>query len=312
MINDRRFYVYIHRRMTDDKPFYVGKGTGKRAYSSFNRNKYWNNVKNKHGMIVEILFDNLTEDESLQAESDVILELRYFGYPLTNLTSGGESPRLSEESRKKMSESHLGKSRSSEAVAKTTAFHTGRKRTDQTRRNISEALKGKPISEERARRSAFNRSGVRAKNSDKRVHTFVNSSGEVFVGTRMAICEFHNICKNQIGKLFSSSPKNSVKGWGLVRDGEKIEDCIIRILKSIPKVKDPDELFCFVHKTTGETLNTTRQAMAENLETTLIRVNSLMYTKAAPNTVLGWGVCLNEETPYDCFIRISKAAKQTK
>lgn len=85
-----KFYVYVHRRASDNLPFYVGKGKDKRAWNFHARSKFWNNTKAKHGVIVEIVFEDLSEEEAFQCEKDTILEFRYFGYPLVNLTDGGE------------------------------------------------------------------------------------------------------------------------------------------------------------------------------------------------------------------------------
>jgi len=89
-MNKNVFYVYLHRRASDNKVFYVGKGKGKRAYSTFGRNDRWNKTAKKHGLIVEIVFDNLEETEAFQVERDTILEMKYFGYPLVNMTNGGD------------------------------------------------------------------------------------------------------------------------------------------------------------------------------------------------------------------------------
>jgi hypothetical protein len=85
------YYVYIHRRKSDNKVFYVGKGKARRAYSPHGRNSHWTNTYKKHGLIVEIVFDNLNEKEALTLEKDVITEMRYhFESTLCNLTDGGE------------------------------------------------------------------------------------------------------------------------------------------------------------------------------------------------------------------------------
>lgn len=48
-MEDNRFYIYCHRKKTDGKYFYVGKGC-KYKYSDTNgRNQYWHNIVNKHG-----------------------------------------------------------------------------------------------------------------------------------------------------------------------------------------------------------------------------------------------------------------------
>lgn len=80
----------MHRRKSDDKVFYVGKGTKNRAYYVYGRSDFWNKTVKKHGFTCEIIFDGLTEDEAFQVEKDTILEFRYFQYPLVNLTDGGD------------------------------------------------------------------------------------------------------------------------------------------------------------------------------------------------------------------------------
>lgn len=49
--------VYFHRRESDDKIFYVGKGCSDRPYRKNGRNPYWHNVVRKHGYYVEIVKD---------------------------------------------------------------------------------------------------------------------------------------------------------------------------------------------------------------------------------------------------------------
>ena len=59
-------YVYGHYRESDGKLFYIGKGIGNRAWDKIRRNRYWFRVVNKHGLIVKIIEDNLTEELSRQ------------------------------------------------------------------------------------------------------------------------------------------------------------------------------------------------------------------------------------------------------
>jgi hypothetical protein len=84
-------YVYIHRRKTDGKVFYVGKGTGNRFRYKKNRNKYWHNVVNKHGYRWEIVRSNLTEEEAYKIEEETIRKYTRDKAPLVNLTSGGNN-----------------------------------------------------------------------------------------------------------------------------------------------------------------------------------------------------------------------------
>lgn len=104
------YYVYIHKRASDGKPFYVGKGNKYRAWVTKGRNNWWEKVVLKHGFTVEIVYEKLTEEEAFQCEKDVILEFNYFGYPLVNLTTGGEGgSNPSIETRIKQSRAKVGK-----------------------------------------------------------------------------------------------------------------------------------------------------------------------------------------------------------
>lgn len=83
-----KYYVYLHKRSTDDSVFYVGKGTGNRAYKQHGRSKHWKNVVNKNGLTVHIYKDGLSEDDAFQLEKELIA---YYGFQnLVNLTHGGE------------------------------------------------------------------------------------------------------------------------------------------------------------------------------------------------------------------------------
>lgn len=83
-----RFYVYVHRRASDGRIFYVGKGSGNRARQPWMRNKWWKHTVGKHGLNVEIVawFEN--EADAFALERDLIA---WYGRDvLVNLTDGGE------------------------------------------------------------------------------------------------------------------------------------------------------------------------------------------------------------------------------
>jgi hypothetical protein len=70
-----RFYVYVHKD-AEGVVFYVGKGTGDRAYSR-DRPPEWNEyVSKKSGgkFSVEIVRDRISEDDALQIEDAVMAE----------------------------------------------------------------------------------------------------------------------------------------------------------------------------------------------------------------------------------------------
>ena len=68
-----KYYVYCHKNPTTNEIFYVGKGSGYRAYVTQSRGKFWYDYVKKHGIpIVEILHENLSEDESFILEKELI------------------------------------------------------------------------------------------------------------------------------------------------------------------------------------------------------------------------------------------------
>lgn len=70
---DTRFCVYLHRRKDNQEVFYIGKGTLSRTKDKTNRSKRWKQiVEESSGFQIEIYKDNLTEDEALTIETELI------------------------------------------------------------------------------------------------------------------------------------------------------------------------------------------------------------------------------------------------
>lgn len=86
------FYTYIHFRESDGLPYYAGKGKDRRAWSHKGRSEYWKRTTNKHGKRVEIAAKWPTEADAFEHEKFLIACFRDLGYPLVNLTDGGEGP----------------------------------------------------------------------------------------------------------------------------------------------------------------------------------------------------------------------------
>ena len=153
------FYVYLHRRATDGSVFYVGKGCKQRAWWEFGRSEYWNRIKNKHGFVVEILKDEMSENDAHMLEIETIKTIGREN--LCNHTDGGEGMygwhasietrkkfslsrtgrKHTDEAKQKMSDSHRGVSKSKEHVSSVSKALTGRKFSDEHRKNLSEAIK---------------------------------------------------------------------------------------------------------------------------------------------------------------------------
>lgn len=87
------YYIYLHKTLDCDVPFYVGKGNKRRAYIKRNRSDFWKRVVSKHGYKIEFLEQNLDEDLALEREKYWIGK---FGRrdlktgTLVNFTDGGE------------------------------------------------------------------------------------------------------------------------------------------------------------------------------------------------------------------------------
>lgn len=83
------FYVYVHKKLTTDEIFYVGKGKRYRCTSYHNRTKHWVNTALKHGIKIELYKYNLTSLEACEIEKKLISEIGLEN--LTNISLGGEA-----------------------------------------------------------------------------------------------------------------------------------------------------------------------------------------------------------------------------
>ena len=136
------YYTYAYLR-EDRTPYYIGKGTKERIYSTHRKFKP---PKDKSRII--FLKQNLTEEEAFRHE---VYMIAVFGRKdlgtgiLHNRTDGGEGLSglvHSEETKRKVSDANKGRTQSEE-----------------TRKKRSEALKGKPLSEETKRKMSEVRKG---------------------------------------------------------------------------------------------------------------------------------------------------------
>ena len=97
------YYVYVHSK-PNGSPFYVGKGTRGRAFTSGKRSWGWTQmVEECGGVDVRIVKYFETEKEAWDFEKALIKELRQQGHNLINLSEGGRGPngyKQSEETRR--------------------------------------------------------------------------------------------------------------------------------------------------------------------------------------------------------------------
>ena len=179
------YYVYIHKKLTDDSVFYVGRGKGNRKASKQNRNLHWQRIVEKHGFSIEIIEENLTFEESNNLEIFWIKKYKNDGINLANITLGGggiSGRKRTDDEKKRISIKLTGKNHSDEHKAKMLGNTNGcGARSDEFRKKMSEIMKGKPKSESHREKlknalkgkplSAEHRAKVAAANARRKVRT---------------------------------------------------------------------------------------------------------------------------------------------
>lgn len=139
MTKEKRFYTYAYLRI-DGTPYYIGKGTGNRAYRDSGKPC---NIPSSRDRII-ILKNNLFEEDAFKHEKYMIF---VFGRKdigtgiLRNRSNGGGNPAeghvVTEETRKKISEKLKGNVLSEEVRKKISEAGMGRIVTEDTRKKIS-------------------------------------------------------------------------------------------------------------------------------------------------------------------------------
>jgi hypothetical protein len=145
------FYVYEHWRPDTNQCFYVGKGIRNKGKPSRafqmgkGRNRYHQSVVRKlkirdQCVEVRIIFESTSEEEVYAKEIERIAYWRELGVRLTNLADGGGRNagwKQTEERRKAIGDSKRGNK-----------YRLGAILSDETKKKISESNKGKTYSDE--------------------------------------------------------------------------------------------------------------------------------------------------------------------
>lgn len=175
------FYVYCYfdpftsgeEYGFDLKPFYIGKGQGKRVGFHLAEARRESNTKKQNNLkinkikkiisqgsepVMRILFGGLSEDEAKAKEIELIAK---FGTrqnvvgvkrgPLCNLTSGGDGTsghKFTDEQKTNLKNAINSSPNRLSKIQKSADSHRGRKHTDEHRKKISESNKGKKNTEE--------------------------------------------------------------------------------------------------------------------------------------------------------------------
>lgn len=80
MKDNKTYVVYLHVKKDTRDVFYVGIGSKRRAYSTEKRNIIWKNYYNKYGRDVIIINYNLSYEDALQVESELIICFGRLGF----------------------------------------------------------------------------------------------------------------------------------------------------------------------------------------------------------------------------------------
>jgi hypothetical protein len=147
-------YVYRHIRLDKNEPFYIGIGSDsdgkyKRAKSKDGRNNHWHNIIACTDYKVQILFDDLTWEDAIKKEIELVALYgrRDLGLgTLVNLTNGGDGSvgcKPNEDTKQKISDKNKGKKASEETRKKMSESQTGKTLSEDTRKKMSESRKGK-------------------------------------------------------------------------------------------------------------------------------------------------------------------------
>ena len=149
------FYVYEHWRLDRDECFYVGKGSGRRAYSKVSRNRHWRSIVMKleaDGFAYEVRFvaTGLSQAVAYNLEKDRIKFWISEDIKLANASTGGDGPTgytHTEEAKSKIRASKIGSTVSLEIREKISLSKTGKPgprkgavTPESTRKKQSEAL----------------------------------------------------------------------------------------------------------------------------------------------------------------------------
>lgn len=210
---DRRFYIYEHIRKDNNTCFYVGKGTGDRAYD-LDRGNFHNGVCKEYGCRVKIIKDGLTEKEAFALERERIEDyVITFGYGapidgyrdysnnyLTNFTWGGEgvsgmhhTEEVKQKIGEKMSETRKGKNNPM----------YGKHHSEESKRKNSEAHKGKP--------------------APNRIKVKCTTTGETFDSMKEA-CDHYNVAQSSISECCNKKRKSAGKLNGIRLQWMYLED----------------------------------------------------------------------------------------
>lgn len=220
-MKDKKWYVYRHIRLDKNEPFYIGIGSQPkyaRAYNKHRRNPIWWSIVKKTEYDVEIVLNGLSYDAVLEKEKELI---KLYGRIdektgiLANMTAGGDGTYdiiRNEETRKRMSESRMGKKASQETKLKMSKSQKGKVLSQESRQKLSESRLGMQFTETHRRNIS------KGSPLCKRIRVYDAKTNEV-------IGEYHSIgaaCMS-LGISYTSGMKRAASGKLKTTNGYRVE-----------------------------------------------------------------------------------------
>ena len=193
-----KYYVYAYLR-EDLTPYYIGKGSGNRAWVTARVTPKPTDVSR-----IQILHDNLTEEEALDLETKLISKYgrKDLGTGiLRNLTNGGDGvsgriTNFSEEWKAKLRKpkqmSEAGRAALSDFAKKRVPWNKGKPMSEEQKKKLSEARKGATHSTETKHLMSETRRGRPGRmqsDSTKRKLSEANSGKTISNDTKKKISE---------------------------------------------------------------------------------------------------------------------------
>lgn len=215
----------MHVRKDNGAVFYIGYGSPRRPYDSCMRNRWWHIIVKYCGYETKVVITGLSPVEAKSWEKYLI---NLYGRRsdgkgnLVNMTDGGDGAvnsvcsdelrefhrqrmlgrKMSEESRRKLSESRMGK------YAGPNAYMYGKHHTEETRRKIAERHKGRPVSEEHRKKISQTLKGKFAgENAFRGSKVIDTATGKIYHTIKLA-AELHGINPSTLRAMLDGELKN--------------------------------------------------------------------------------------------------------